>query len=174
MKTKLSDLASIAEVIGAIAIVVSLIYVGVQVDDSTRAVRSATANDTSAALSSWYSQMGNSQQGSEVFWRGMTKPESLTPEEMFQFIVNAHGIFWIYQSSFYLAQEGTLDEELGDSVINTMLGLRELPGFILYWEQRGCLFKADFRQAVDDMLASGTTNRDVESLYIPREPGQAN
>ena len=174
MKAKLSDLASIAEVIGAIAIVVSLIYVGVQVNDSTLAVRSATANDTSAALSSWYSQMGNSQQGSEVFWRGMTKPESLTPEETFQFIVNVHGIFWLYQASYYLAQEGTLDEELEDSVFNTMLGLRELPGFRFYWEQRGGLFKADFRRAVNDMLASGATNRNVEQLYRPRESGQTN
>lgn len=36
MKLKLSDWASIAEVVGAIAIVISLIYVGVQVNDSTR------------------------------------------------------------------------------------------------------------------------------------------
>jgi hypothetical protein len=169
MKTKLSELASIAEVIGAIAIVVSLIYVGVQVNDSTRAVRSATAYETSAALSSWYSQLGNSQQGSEIFWRGMTNPESLTSEETFQFIVNVHGIFWLYQAAYYLAEEGTLDEELRDSVINTLLGLRELPGFRLYWEQRRDLFKADFRRTVDEMLASGATNRNFESLYRPPE-----
>ena len=162
-------LGAIAEVIGAIAIVISLIYVGVQVNDSTRAVRSATANEMSTALSSWYSELGNSRQGSEVFWRGMTNPESLTPEERFQFIVNAHGIFWLYQAAYYLAEEGTLDEELRDSIINTMLGFRELPGFLLYWEQRGGIFKDDFRQTVDDMLASGATNHDVERLYRPNE-----
>ena len=41
MKTKLSELASIAEIIGAFAVVISLIYVGVQVNDSAGAVRSA-------------------------------------------------------------------------------------------------------------------------------------
>jgi hypothetical protein len=167
-------LGAIAEVIGAIAIVISLIYVGVQVNDSTRAVRSATANEMSTALSSWYSELGNSREGSEIFWRGMTNPEPLTPEEMFQFVVNAHGIFWLYQAAYYLAEERTLDVELRDSIIKTMLGFRELPGFLLYWEQRGGLFKADFRQAVDDMLASGATNRNVEQLYRPRESEQIN
>jgi len=50
-KFSLQDIESIAEVIGAIAIVVSLIYVGIQVNDSALATRSATANDTSAAMS---------------------------------------------------------------------------------------------------------------------------
>ena len=163
-------MARVAEVIGAIAIVISLIYVGVQVRDSTRAVRSATANDTTAALSSWYSQIGSSREASQLFWNGMTAPESLSSEELFQFVMQAHGIILVYQTVFYLSQEGTLDVELQESITNTILGLRELPGFLLYWEQRGGLFKADFRRAVNEMLASGTTNPNVERLYRPREP----
>ena len=54
MKFKLSDLASIAEIIGAFAVVISLIYVGVQVNDSAGAVRSASANDANVAVQSWY------------------------------------------------------------------------------------------------------------------------
>jgi hypothetical protein len=45
MKPKLSELASLAEVIGAIAVVISLVYVGAQARDTTRAVRSAAIND---------------------------------------------------------------------------------------------------------------------------------
>ena len=97
----------------------------------------------------------------------MTSPESLTSEQSFQFVVNVHGIFWLYQAAYYLAEERTLDQELRDSVINTMLGIRELLGFRYYWEQRGWLFKPGFRQVVDKMLASGTTNRDMEQLYRP-------
>ncbi len=163
-------MARVAEVIGAIAIVISLVYVGVQVSDSTRAVRSATANDTTAALSSWYSQIGSSREASQIFWNGMTVPESLSPEELFQFIMQAHGIILVYQAAYYLSEEGTLDVELRNSITNTILGLRELPGFLLYWEQRGDLFKADFRRAVNEMVASGTTNPNVERLYRPREP----
>lgn len=47
MKLKLSEFASVAEIVGAFAVVVSLIHVGVQVNDSNRAVRSASVNDAS-------------------------------------------------------------------------------------------------------------------------------
>jgi hypothetical protein len=104
MKLKLSDWASVAEVTGAIAIVVSLIYVGIQVNDSALAVRSATANETSAAISSWYSELGTSIQATDVFVRGIANPESLTSSETAQFIYLTHGLFFQYQGAFYLAE----------------------------------------------------------------------
>ena len=61
MKLKLSELASIAEIIGAFAVVLSLIYVGVQVNDNAGAVRSAAANDANVATQSWYMQIGADQ-----------------------------------------------------------------------------------------------------------------
>ena len=166
-------MASIAEVIGAVAIVISLIYVGVQVTDSTRAVRSATANETASALSSWYAQLGNNLQASQVFIDGMTSPESLSREELFQFVVQFHGLFLEYQAAYYLSQEGTLDVELQEAITNTLLGVRDQPGFALYWGQRRGLFKSDFRGYVDDLLTGGTTNIDMERIYRPREPDQA-
>lgn len=69
MKLKLSKLAHLAEIIGAVAVVISLIYVGVQVNDSASAVRSAAANDANVALQSWYLQIGSDQQTSELFMK---------------------------------------------------------------------------------------------------------
>jgi len=165
MKVRLHDLASIAEVIGAIAIVISLVYVGVQVNDSTRAVRSATANETSAALSSWYAQMGTDEQASRVFMVGMTSPEELSAEEFFQFVFQMHGLMLEYQAAYYLAQEGTLDAELQEATTNTLLGVRDLPGFLVYWGQRKDLFKADFKAYVEELLSTGTTNTNMQRGY---------
>ena len=49
MKFKLSEWASIAEILGAIAIVISLLFVGFQISDSNREARAATVQ---AALDS--------------------------------------------------------------------------------------------------------------------------
>ena len=133
MKLKLSDMASIAEVIGAIAIVISLVYVGVQVNDSTRAVRSAAASDTSAAISSWYAEVGGNQQATQVFLDGITNPESLSREETAQYIYLLHGLMLEYQSAYYLSQERTLDVLLQESLTNTLAGVRDQAGFQMYW-----------------------------------------
>jgi hypothetical protein len=169
MKLKLSDWASIAEIVGAIAIVVTLIYVGIQVNDSTLAVRSASATETSTAISSWYSTLGANVQASDVFLRGITNPESLTPAETAQYMYLSHGLFFQYQGAYYLAEEGTLDTELQQSLVNTVLGVREQPGFLMYWEQRGSLFQPSFKAFVDDLIVNGDTNVDFERLY--RQPG---
>ena len=165
MKIKLADLASIAEIVGAAAIVISLIYVGVQVNDSTRAVRSATANETSTAISSWYSDLGTDFQSTEVFVRGIANPGSLTAVEAAQFIYLMHGLFFQYQGAYYLSEQGTLDMEIQQSLVNTLLGVREQPGFHMYWEQRGSMFESDFREFVDNMLANGNTNTSFETIY---------
>jgi len=47
MKIKLSEWASIAEVLSALAIVVSLVFVGLQISDGNRATRAATSQAAS-------------------------------------------------------------------------------------------------------------------------------
>jgi len=170
LKLKLSDMANIADVVGAISIVVSLVYVGVQLNDSTRAVRSATANDTSAALSAWYTELGTNPQALRVFQDGITNPESLSREESLQFIFQLHGLMLEYQAAYYLSRQGTLDTELQESTTNTLLGVRDLPGFRVYWGQRKDLFRSDFRLYIEDLLANGTTNTNMQQAYPVRGP----
>lgn len=72
MKMKPSELASIAKIIGAFAVVISLVYVGVRVNDSASTVRSASANDANVVLQNWYLEMGSDQQTSKLFYEAST------------------------------------------------------------------------------------------------------
>ena len=74
MKSKLSEYALVAEIIGAIAIILSLFFVGYQVNDSAKATRSATANEAISSLSAWYAGMGQTDQASANFLNAMTNP----------------------------------------------------------------------------------------------------
>ena len=158
MKLKLSEMASIAEVIGAFAVVVSLIYVGVQVNDSTRAVRAASANDANVAVQSWCHEVGSDQQTSELFYRILMngKPESAAEE--FQFMMMFQGAFLAFQNSFLLAQEGTIDAELHDGLTGAILIVKDTPGMALYWPQRRITLHPDFVAYVDDLI-----ERDAET-----------
>ena len=116
MKYKLSDIANFSEIFGTIAIVVSLIFVGVQLQDSTRATRSASAIAASTATAQWYTTLGSSEQNSALFRNFMASPNSLSPEQRFQAVMNLHGVLLIFQNNFYLASEGTLDPGMKDSI----------------------------------------------------------
>ena len=78
---------AIGELIGGIAIIVSLIYVGIQVSDSAGAVRSASANDANSALQNWYMQIGSDQQTSELFYEALMSEQALSNQKEFQFMI---------------------------------------------------------------------------------------
>ena len=152
MKLKLSELASIAEIIGAFAVVISLVYVGIQVNDSTVAVRSASANDANVALQSWYLQIGSDQQTSELFYEALTSEEALSSQEEFQFLMMMHGAFLAFQNSYLLAEEGAIDFELREAVTAAILGVKSLPGMSRYWRQRRSYLHSGFANYVDQLL----------------------
>ncbi len=152
MKLKLSQYASIAEIIGAFAVVLSLIYVGVQVNDSASAVRAASTNDANAAVQNWYLQIGTDAQTSQVFYDGLTKEGPLPTHDEFQFLMIFHGAFLGFQNSYLIAVEGTIDDELVEALTGAIVLVKDLPGTRRYWRQRKTTFHADFVNYVDGLL----------------------
>jgi len=156
MKFKLSKFASIAEIISAFAVVISLVYVGVQVSDSAGAVRAASANDANVALQNWYLQIGSDQQTSELFYEALTSEEALSNEEEFQFLMMMHGAFLAFQNSYFLAEEGTIDAELHEAITAAIHGIKALPGMERYWRQRKSYLHSGFADYVDELLEQET------------------
>ena len=116
MKAKLSDIASLAEIVGAVAVVISLLYVGVQVRDTTRAVRSAAVNDANTAIQSWYQMMASDPQVLKTFLDGTLSPEPLSRDEEFRFMMTTQAAMYAFQNSYLLGQEGSLDAGLMSSL----------------------------------------------------------
>ena len=156
MKLKLSEWANLAEIVGAFAVVVSLAYVGIQVNDSTAAVRAASANDANVALQSWYLSIGSDQQTSVLFYRALTSETPLSNEEEFQFLMMLHGAFLAFQNSYLLAEEGTIDSELREAITAAILGVKSLPGMTRYWRQRKSYLHSGFAEYVDHLLEMET------------------
>jgi hypothetical protein len=152
MKLRLADVASLAEIIGAVAVVISLVYVGVQVNDSASAVRAASANDANTALQDWYLQVGSDQQTSELFYRALLSEEPLSNEEEFQFLMMFHAAFLAFQNSYLLAEEGTIDVPLREAITAAILGVKDTPGTRRYWRQRRGYLHADFVRYVDELF----------------------
>jgi hypothetical protein len=158
----LEDFASVADVLSAVAVVVSLIYVGIQVNDSTSAIRSAAASDATAAMQSWYLEMGRNRQASDVWLNAMRSPEPLPANEEFQFLMSMHAAILGMQNSYLLSKEGTLDAEFREAVTTAIRAVKALPGMDRYWRQRRGFFHTEFAKYVDGLLAQDA----IETLDI--------
>lgn len=173
-RSRLSAAALLAEIIGAFAVVISLIYVGIQVNQSVQAVRSESVNNANVALQSWYLDVGSDQQTAEIFYRGLMSEEALpTPEEEFQFLMMFHAVFLAFQNSYWLHQEGTLDPELLDALTAAILGVKDTPGLNRYWRQRRSYLNASFANYVDDLLQR-ETNTSMDLYRLPEGTPESN
>jgi hypothetical protein len=165
----LQDWASIAEIIGGAAVIISLIYVGLQVNDSTSAIRSAAASDATTAMQSWYLEMGRNRQASDIWFNSMKSPEPLSANDEFQFLMSMHTAILGMQNSYLLSKEGTLDTEFREAVTTAIVAVKDLPGMGRYWRQRRGFFHTGFAEYVDDLLAQDA----IETLDIYKWPDVA-
>jgi hypothetical protein len=162
----LETAANYADVIGGIAVVVSLIYVGIKVNHSTSAIRSSAANDATVAMQSWYLEMGTNRQASDIWFNAMTSPNPLETHDEFQFMMSMHSVLLGMQNSYLLSREGTLDEEFREAVTTAIVAVKELPGMNRYWSQRRGFFHSEFAEYVDDLLLQGS----IETLDMYKRP----
>lgn len=153
MKLKLSEWGSVAEIVGAVAVIVSLIYVGYQVNVNTSAIRSAAANDASVAMQTWYLEMGSNRQSSDMWFNAMTSPEPLATHDEFQFMMMMHAVLLGMQNSYLLSREGTIDIEFREGITIAIVAVKDLPGMRRFWRQRKGFFHSGFAEYVDGLLA---------------------
>ena len=163
MKYKLKNIALVAEIFGGIAILISLIFVGFQFKENTKATRSATATATISTMASWYADIGNNQQSSELFFKFLATPDSIPKEQRIQAIYNLHSMFLTFQNSYFLVKEGTLDPRIQESLTVVIKGVRNQPGMLYYWKTRKSIFFEEFRVYVDEILK--TTDTISEGIY---------
>jgi hypothetical protein len=148
----LEQSALIAEIMGSIATVVALVYLAIQIKDGARASRSAAVTDATAAMQAFYQELGSNPETCKLFLDGLMKPDTLSQEDQYQWLMMMHSCFLGFQVSFFLAREGTLDVALRDSIATAMRATNHLPGPHFYWRQRKAFFQPEFVQWVEGVL----------------------
>ena len=156
MTRTLQDWANLAEIIGTAAIIFSLLFVGLQIADNTKEMRSSAAHNATESLQNWYVEIATNSQAAQVFRRGMNDPSELSQDEAFQYLLNVHSATLAYQHVFFIGAEGTLDTSLYQAMTATMEAVVSTRGFQWYWKQRANFFTTEFCGFVDELILSAT------------------
>ncbi len=165
----LEQLGLIAEIVGAIAIIVTLVYLAIQIKDSARSSRSAAVTDATTAMQAFYQELGSNPATSRLFLEALTNPDALSEQDQFQYVMLMHSCFLGFQRSFFLAREGTLDVALRDSIGTAMHAVNHMPGMHLYWRQRKGYFQPEFVEWVEGLLARKPL-RDMDAYRVHANP----
>lgn len=149
----LDQIANVAEVIGTIIVVITVIYLTIQIRQTNKALRSNTAQATHDSVSMGYVTLATDGDLNRIFRKGCSDPSELTEDELGQFIA-----FWTFtmfatQNWFYQRATQALDEELTESWLRSIGAALQTPGFRFFWELRGYQFSNDLQIHVEELLA---------------------
>ena len=142
----------IAEVVGAVAAIAGLFYVGYQIRQNTLAVRSATAQAVHDSYATWYRGYANDPALMKVAVEGLRDFHGLDEVSKAQFIALFMQFLSYSQNAFFQWKEGALSPELWTGWELLMMNLVSAPGGRDFWAERCYVFGEAFRDHVESVI----------------------
>jgi hypothetical protein len=130
----LEDLGNIGEFVAAVAVVVSLIYLAVQIRQNTRSVRMASHHSISTTMHELSKTMVYEPAVADLWRRGSHDLDSLSNDERMRFETIAAWLFRMYEELFPYHKRGQIEANFWKTRSRNMLAYLTLPGVRQWWE----------------------------------------
>jgi hypothetical protein len=141
----LQDLGNLGEFVGAIAVVVTLAYLALQIRQNTRALGHAEQRAILEDGNNWRANLIQDPKIAELYRKGLLDPDALDPIERLRFrmLLDALFVTWLYGF-----RAGQLTGYAFDPHIR---GTLARPGGTQYWAHHKANFDPEFVQYVDSL-----------------------
>ena len=149
----LQELSQIGEFLGGLSVLLTLVYLALQIRGNTKAVRLAGAQQTNDAMIQGYRQLAEDSELNRIFRSGTRDINSLTEDEAGRFYALWAATLYVAQNWLYQRDNGALDEEL---VMTFLIGLSanfHADGFKSYWQERKFMYSKRLQDWVEGILS---------------------
>lgn len=146
-----SAVGAVGEVLGAVAVVLSLIYVAVQVKQNTKALRGAATANAIASLRDWNRELIANPSVARIWGQGVEDMEGLDADGRAQFITLAFNLFKTMEDMHFQFRQGSMDPEVWDGWECFAAVYLKRSGSQHYWAHRRQLFSRPFREWLDGL-----------------------
>ena len=149
----MDQIANVAEIVGTIIVVITVIYLTIQIRQTNQALRSNTAQATHDSLALGYVTLATDGDLNRLFRKGCSDPSELAEDEFGQYIA-----FWTYtmyatQNWLYQRTTQALDEKLTESWLSSVSATIQTPGFRHFWKLRSYQFSDELQTHVEEVLS---------------------
>ena len=142
-------LSNFAQVVGAIAVVATLVYLSAQVKQNTEAIQCTNATTVQINFQNLARDLSTDRGLSEVIVRAIKGKEDLTHAEKLASYAWFFGMLKAGELAYTLFLRGGLDADYWHGSLAFYRAYWTTPGFSKYWVDRRQAFTPDFREAVD-------------------------
>lgn len=143
-------IAAIGEIVGAIAVVATLIYVSKEIRQGARSVAIGALRDTTAQWNQWSEMLASSPDLATIVAKGNNSYETLTEAESLRYGAYVQSFFDNVESYRVLVSDHNIDKDL--DVLQTIVARRiVIPGFAAWWSENVDDYSEDFVQWIEQV-----------------------
>ena len=147
----LEQASLVAQIASAVAVIASLIFVGIQLRRATSAIRASSSQAHSGLYTSLVQSIIDNADFARIWSVGLTDPKALGEAEWIRFVAYASALFRLYESSRVQWLKGRLDEEHWHTIERQAADFGHLPGLQRAWDLRGHWYSPEFRAWFDGL-----------------------
>jgi hypothetical protein len=156
LRMTLEQASFVAQIVSAIAVIASLIFVGFQLRRATSAIRATSSQAHSSLYTDLVRSIIENADFARVWSIGLMDPKALKQDEWVRFVAYASALFRLYETSRVQWLNGRLDEEHWHTIEHQAADFGHLPGLQLAWKLRGHWYSREFRGWFDGLTPAET------------------
>lgn len=157
-------IAAIGEMVGAVAVVISLLYLGRQVREGARAELASTEMEAARMWSEFHTRVAHSPDMARIWDTAHTDHDSLEPVERQRFVWLIAEYFFLVEGLFKQHGRGYLSDDSLRQHAATAIGVLGNPVVREWWGSEVSPFSSEFRAFLNTLLDQGI---DGEWRYTP-------
>ena len=141
-------IGAVGEIIGAGAVVVSLLYLALQVKTQNRESRLAATHDIFEA---WRTTAATYQvsENAELLIKALDNFDDMSDTERFRVIAIVTPTLRIWEEAYYQRLDGRLDDQIWESMSRFFADAMSTQSWQKVWALRGHVYSDKFREYVD-------------------------
>lgn len=147
----LEQASLVAQVVSAVAVIASLIFVGFQLRQATAAIRASSSVAHAALYTDLVHSIIDNADFAQIWSEGLADPKVLSEAEWTRFVAYASALFRQYESSRVQWQNGRLDAEHWHTIEKQATTFGNLPGLKAAWRLRSHWYSPGFREWFENL-----------------------
>ncbi len=147
------ELGAIGEFVGAIAVVVTLIYLAFQMRQNTNALKLNTAGSVTEELQEMFALLASNQELAEIFVTA-SQESSLQGAERVRFNTFTHNLVRVYENAFLQWRAGVIDPAHWEGMTRMMIDVTSMAAFQTYWLDRKHWVSEGFQKYMETNVIS--------------------
>jgi len=150
-------IGAIGDFLGAIGVIVSLVYLAIQIRADTRAKRSSAVHAQVEAFRGFLQTLATEGELSSIYFRGINDFSSLKDVERVRFSSALGHLFRVLEEAYFFQEEGNLDPKFWYGFETSIKEILAYRGVQDWWSTRSHWYNEPFRKFVQTIMAERTS-----------------